>query len=368
MRNGPEMDALRARLAEQMDELIASGREEGMQLSVYQDGYQIIDITRGTRDDAGTPLSPDDLVLVWSTSKGVTAAAIHLLAEQDKLEYDDPICRYWPQFARNGKEGITIRHILSHTAGIPDLPADITPDTMANWQAMMELFVEMTPVSVPGKVAAYHGLTYGWPLGEIVRRIDGRSFPRFVQDEICTPLGIKGLFFGVPAEHAARKARLSHDIVIGPADVPLADDPTQLANNPLIQTACIPAANMMASARSIARFYASLVGTGVNGHRLLPQRRVTNMTTVQRWAMDQTLVGRDMGFGLGYILGSSVPTMSSRQSCFGHDGYGGAIGYADPEHNLAVGFTKTRMTLNPANPSTSLELMQTIRTALQIPE
>jgi CubicO group peptidase (beta-lactamase class C family) len=125
---------------------------------------------------------------------------------------------------------------------------------------------------------------------------------------------------------------------------------------------------MMANARSIARFYASLVGNGVNGTRLLPPRRVTNMTMVQRWAMDQTLVGRDMGFGLGYILGSSVPTMSTRQSCFGHDGFGGAIGYADPEHRLAVGFTKTRMTLNPENPSSSLELMQTLRAGLNIPE
>lgn len=368
MRNGPEMDALRAQLSDQMDALIASGREEGMQLSVYQDGHQIIDITRGTRDDAGTPLSPEDLVLVWSTSKGVTAAAIHLLVERGKLEYDDPICRYWPQFARNGKEGITVRHIMSHTAGIPNLPDDISLETMASWQAMMELFVDMIPISVPGKVAAYHGLTYGWPLGEIVRRIDGRPFPRYVQEEICAPLGIKSLFFGVPAEHATRKARLSHDLAETPEYAHPADNPTALANDPLIQTACIPAANMMANARSIARFYASLVGTGVNGTRLLSPRRVTNMTMVQRWAMDQTLVGRDMGFGLGYILGGSVPTMSSRQSCFGHDGYGGAIGFADPEHNLAVGFTKTRMTLDPANPSTSLELMHTIRTALGIPE
>ncbi|MFM2310045.1 MAG: hypothetical protein RLY87_2167 [Chloroflexota bacterium] len=367
MRNGPEMDALREQLTTQMDVLIASGREEGMQLAVYQDGHQIIDITRGVRDDAGTALSPDDLVLVWSTSKGVTAAAIHLLAERKLLEYDDPIARYWPQFARNGKEGITIRHLMSHTAGIPNLPDDITIETMANWQEMMELFVEMTPISVPGKVAAYHGLTYGWPLGEIVRRIDGRPFARFVQEEICAPLGIKNLFFGVPAERAGQKARLSHDLTVPPTYTQPTEDPVALANHPLIQTGCIPAANMMANARSIARFYASLIGNGVNGTRLLPQRRVTNMTMVQRWAIDQTLVGRDMGFSLGYILGGSVATMSSRQTCFGHDGFGGAIGFADPEHQLAVGFTKTRMTLNPANPSTSLELMQTIRTALNIP-
>ncbi len=368
MRNGPEMDALRDQLTTQMDTLIASGREEGMQLAVYQHGHQIIDITRGVRDDTGTPMSPDDLVLVWSTSKGVTAAAIHLLAERNLLEYDDPISRFWPQFARNGKEGITIRHLMSHTAGIPHLPEDITIETMANWQEMMELFVAMTPVSVPGKVAAYHGLTYGWPLGEIVRRIDGRPFARFVQDEICAPLGIKNLFFGVPAERAGQKARLSHDLAVVPEYVQPTQNPVALANHPLIQTASIPAANMMANARSIARFYASLVGTGVNGTRLLPPRRVNNMTMVQRWAMDETLVGRDMGFGLGYILGGSVPTMSSRQTCFGHDGFGGAIGYADPEHNLAVGFTKTRMTLNPDNPSSSLELMQTLRAGLNIPE
>ncbi len=367
MRNGPEMDALRTQLTTQMDSLIESGREEGMQLSVYQHGNQIIDITRGVRDDAGTPMSPDDLVLVWSTSKGITAASIHLLAERNLLEYDDPIARYWPQFARYGKEGITIRHLMSHTAGIPHLPEDISIETMSNWQEMMELFVEMKPQSIPGRVYAYHGLTYGWPLGEIVRRIDGRTFARFVQEEICAPLGIKNLFFGVPAERAHQKARLSHDLERPQTDAPPSADPVLMANHPSIQAATIPAANMMANARSIARFYASLIGDGVNNVRLLPPRRVTNMTVVQRWGMDQTL-NRDMGFGLGYILGHSVPTQSTRINAFGHDGWGGACGFADPDYGLAVGFTKTRMTLNPNNPSTSLELMRTLRAGLNIPE
>jgi CubicO group peptidase (beta-lactamase class C family) len=232
---------------------------------------------------------------------------------------------------------------------------------------MMELFVEMTPITTPGKVHAYHGLTYGWPLGEIVRRIDGRAFARFVQEEICAPLGIKNLFFGVPAERAAQKTRLSHDLDTTIPATSVTADPVAMANHPSIQTASIPAANMMANARSIARFYASLIGEGVNGVRLLPPRRVTNATVVQRWGMDQTLE-RDMGFGLGYILGHSVPTQSSRINAFGHDGWGGAAGFADPDYGLAVGFTKTRMTLNPQNPSTSLELMQTLRAGLQIPE
>ncbi len=367
MRNGPEMDALREQLTVQKDNLIAIGREEGMQLSEYHQGHQIIDITRGVRDDAGTPMSPDDLVLVWSTSKGITAAAIHLLAERNLIAYDDPIARYWPQFARNGKEGITIRHIMSHTAGIPHLPEDISIETMSNWQEMMELFVEMTPITTPGKVHAYHGLTYGWPLGEIIRRVDGRSFARFVQEEICAPLGIKNMFFGVPAERTAQKTRLSHDLDTALPATSATADPVAMANHPSIQAACIPAANMMSNARSIARFYASLIGDGVNGVRLLPPRRVTNATVVQRWGMDQTLE-RDMGFGLGYILGHSVPTQSTRINAFGHDGWGGAAGFADPDYGLAVGFTKTRMTLNPKNPSTSLELMQTVRAGLQIPE
>ena len=354
-------------LTQHIERAIASGREEGIQLCVYHHGQMIVDITRGSRDDAGTPLSPNDLVLVWSTSKGITATAMHILAERKLIEYDDAIARYWPEFGQHGKDAISIRHLMSHTAGIPHLPAGTSLEFHADYDAVCALLANMTPVSRAGQIPAYHGLTYGWPLAKVLEAVDGRRFGQFIQDEICKPLGITDLVFGLPAARRADAARLSHDL--GPngfASNPH-ENPTLMANHPGIQATCMPAANMMASARAIARVYASLIENGVDGVRLLPERRVAMATKVQRWAMDQTLVNTERGFGLGYFLGQSLPAMGLRDTTFGHDGFGGAIGFADPVHGLAFAMTKTQMTLTPNAPSINQELATIVREHLQIP-
>jgi len=354
------------RLSAHIDAAIASGREEGVQLVVYQHGQLIVDITRGTRDDAGTPMRPADLTMLWSASKAITATCMHILAERGQLAYDDAIADYWPAFAAHGKDAISIRHLMSHTAGIPFLPDSVTNDLLADYTAMCALVADLHPISRAGQVAAYHGLTYGWPLAQVLEAVDGRSFGQFVQDEICAPLGITDLYCGLPAHRRSDAARLSHDLG---ADA-FASDPTEnpclMANHTGIQATCMPAANMMASARAIARVYASLIGTGVDGVRLLPARRVAQATKVQRWAMDATLQ-TVRGFGLGYFLGESLPAMGTRDTTFGHDGFGGAIGFADPVHELAFAMTKTRMTLTPNAPSFSAELTQMVRAELGIP-
>jgi CubicO group peptidase (beta-lactamase class C family) len=357
---------LTQRLTSHIDTAISSGREEGIQLAVYHRGQLIVDITRGTRDDAGTPMTPDDVVLVWSTSKGITATCMHLLAERGRIAYDDAIADYWPAFAAHGKAAISIRHIMSHTAGIPHLPDSATADIMADYDAICAVVADLHPVSRAGQVAAYHGLTYGWPLAKVLEAVDGRPFGQFVQDEICRPLGITDLFIGLPDARRATAARLSHDLgAEGFASNPDAN-PCLMANHPGIQATCMPAANMMASARAIARVYASLIGTGVDGVRLLPARRIAQATKVQRWAMDDTLQTM-RGFGLGYFLGESLPAMGSRDTTFGHDGFGGAIGFADPVHELAFAMTKTRMTLTPNAPTFSAELAHMVREELGIP-
>jgi CubicO group peptidase (beta-lactamase class C family) len=323
-------------LTQHIEGAIASGREEGIQLCVYHHGQMIVDITRGTRDDAGTPLTPDDLVLVWSTSKGITATAMHILAERKLIEYDDAVARYSPSSARHGKDAISIRHIMSHTAGIPHLPANTSLDVHADYDAVCAVLANMTPVSRAGQIPAYHGLTYGLPLAKVLEAVDGRRFGQFIQDEICTPLGITDLFFGLPADRRANAARLTHDLCPnGFANNP-GENPTLMANHPGIQATCFPAANMMASARSIARVYASLIGNGVDGVRLLPNGASPWPPKSNAGHVDQTLVNTERGFGLGYFLGQSLPAMGLRDTTFGHDGFGGAIGFADPVHGLRL--------------------------------
>lgn len=351
-------------LTNHIEHSINTGREEGIQLCVYHRGTCIVDITRGVRDDAGTPLSPNDLILVWSTSKGITATCMHILAERGLINYDDAVSRYWPEFAKHGKSAISIRHVMSHTAGVPHLPDWVTNDDFADYSRMCTIMADMVPVSRAGQIPAYHGLTYGWPLAKVLEAVDGRPFGQFVQEEICWPLDIHDLFIGLPTERIGSAARLSHDL--GAAIVGAAFDPTEMANHPGIRATCMPAANMMASARAIARVYASLIGEGVDGVRLLTPRRVEIATKVQRWAHDHTLE-TERGFGLGYFLGSSLPGMGVRDTTFGHDGFGGAIGFADPEHELAFAMTKTRMTLTPNAPTFNAELATIVRTHLNIP-
>jgi CubicO group peptidase (beta-lactamase class C family) len=158
-------------LTQHIDSAIASGREAGIQLCVYQHGQMIIDITRGTRDDHGTLLHPNDLVLVWSTSKGITATAMHILAERGLIEYDDAVARYWPEFGQHGKEAISIRHILSHTAGIAALPADTSIATHADFAAACRLVSQIRPTSRPSQIPEYHARTYGWTLAKVLREL-----------------------------------------------------------------------------------------------------------------------------------------------------------------------------------------------------
>ena len=353
------------RLTNHIDAAIASGREEGIQLAVYHHGQLIVDITRGTRDDAGTPLRPDDMTMGWSTSKGITATCMHILAERGLIAYDDAIADYWPAFAAHGKSAISIRHIMSHTAGIPFLPSGITNDILADYAAICAIVADLHPVSRPGQVAAYHGLTYGWPLAHVLEAVDGRPFGQFVQDEICQPLGITDLFFGLPSARRPDVARFSHDLEADAyASRPNAN-PCVEGNHPGIHATCMPANNMLASARAIARVYASLIGDGVDGVRLLPAHRIAQATTVQRWAMDE-VIQAVRGFGLGYFLGASLPINETRDTTFGHNGLGGSVGFADPIAGYAFALTKTRLTMNPHTPALAAELADIVRDGLGI--
>jgi CubicO group peptidase (beta-lactamase class C family) len=352
-------------LTNHIDAAIADGREAGIQLCVYHHGQMIIDITRGTRDASGAALRPDDLVWVWSTSKGITATAMHLLAEQNLIRYDDTIASYWPAFAQNGKENITIRHLMSHTAGIAEIPATVSPMTYADYDAITAALAGMTPTSQPSHVKQYHSLSYGWPLAKVLEAASGKAFGQFIQDEICKPLGINDLFIGLPSERRGDATQMSHDLG---ADAYVANpmaDPTLMPNHPAFQSTCIPAANMMASARAIAKVYASLVGNGVDGVRLLPVRRVANATAIQSWSAD-AVSGRQDGFGLGYALGDTSATYGNRRGTFGHDGWGGATGFADLSNELAFSMTKNRMTMAEGVPSLSTDLANIVRQHLGI--
>ena len=359
--------ALTHALTAAIQKAIASGYEEGIQLCAYQHGQRIVDITLGTRDAAGTPLHPDNLSFVWSTSKGVTATAIHILAERGLLQYDDAIAHYWPAFARNGKEAISIRHLMSHTAGIYPNPVLNSYEELRDYETVCTAIAAMTPLHQPGQTHIYHPLTYGWPLAKVVEAITGMSFGAFIQKEICAPLGITDLYFGVPTARHADVARTSIDVdpalLQATPDNPL-PDPSIMANDPASWATCMPAANMLASARAVARVYAALLPGGVDGVSLLSPRQVANATRVQYWAVDAETQA-ETGHSLGFALGRANPHYGALPTAYGHCGYGGSTGFADPQYHLAFAMTKTRMNLHPEAPSLKRELAAILRSHLE---
>ncbi len=359
-----------------LDDLVASGVERGIQVAAYLDGECVVDAWAGVADPTtGRPVDGETLFTVFSCSKGITATAIHLLAQRGLFNYDDPIATYWPEFAANGKAAVTIRQALSHTAGIPQLPADVS---VTDWDGMSRAIADLTPLWEPGTQSGYHSLTFGWILGELARRVDGRPIERIVAEDICAPLSIRSLFFGIPDDVEPRVATLENDAsVIAAPDPP----PDSLAarigrgsrqndekyNRPEVRRAVIPAGGGITNARSLARHYAALIGNGVDGVRLLPPDRVRQATALQVDGKDAVL-GTTIRRGLGYMLGGPGMPMGQRVTAFGHRGYGGTVGFADPDYRFAFALTKNRLAVGPPDVSTLNKVARVTRAALGISE
>lgn len=189
---------------------IAEKGEIGIQVAAYLGEELVIDCWAGVADrESGRPVDADTLFNVFSVSKAVVSTAVHVQAEKGLVEYDRPIADYWPEFAQNGKETITVRDALNHHTGTPQMPPGTTPESMCDWDFMARGIAGLTPI-LPRDKPAYQAMSFGWVLGEVVRRTDpqSRDFGRFVQEEICEPYGITDLWIGMPDEAERRVATL----------------------------------------------------------------------------------------------------------------------------------------------------------------
>lgn len=350
----------------------------GASVCVYHRGEVVADLWGGVRDGDGSPWEADTLAMCFSTTKGVTSTAVHVCAERGLIDYDTPVCEYWPEFAQNGKEGVLVRHILSHSAGLHGLRRIISDaSAMLDWDEMVAALAAAKPAYKPGTRSGYHALTYGWLAGELVRRVSGKDLDVFVADEICEPLGIDGLFLGCPPEQRHRIAPLR------PVGLPPATSPVMgrmgkqigkpfgqflsLVHSPVntrrminafaprgvedvlwgseVLDAVIPAANGFLSARGLARMYAMIAGRGeLDGVRLLSPERVRQMGTAQNRRIDLLLVA-PMCWRLGYHI--IVTSHGVNHEAMGHFGFGGSGGWADPKRDLAIAMVCNRGTGSP---------------------
>jgi CubicO group peptidase (beta-lactamase class C family) len=349
----------------------------GAAICVYYQGRPVVDLWGGVRDERGTPWERDTMCVSYSTTKGVTSTALHVLADRGLVDYDAPVARYWPEFAQAGKHGITVRDVLSHRAGMFNI-RDLIDDArrMLDWEHMVGRLAAAEAVALPRGATAYQALTYGYLVGEIIRRVSGRSLQAFLAEELAAPLGLDGLYIGAPAGELHRAARLIDALARRPAEAraafkhspeqrrrllffntlqkllrvvghPVDFDRAAAALTPRgisgldfssdeVLAACIPAANGLFTARSLARLYAVLAAGGeLDGVRLLSRRTVERATEVQSHGFDQVTVFK-MHWRLGYHRVGSF--RGGPRHGFGHFGWGGSGAWADPTRNLSLGF------------------------------
>lgn len=360
MTSEPLATAVNTAVQETLNRLVAEGREIGVQVAAWLGERQIVDCWTGLADPAsGRMVDGDTLFNVYSVSKAVTATCVHMQVERGLIDYDAPLAEYWPEFAAAGKADVTVRHVLSHTSGVLRMPPDVTPELMADWDWMCRRIAEMPAAYPAGSRSSYQSMTFGWLLGEIVRRTDPRQRPfgQFVRQELAEPLGASDLWLGIPDDVEPRIAKLDAAAVYvapdgnisreaTPIQVDLMPDPFE---RPYVRRACIPAVGGIFNARSEARFWAMLANGGtLNGVRLLSEERVRSFIAPRPFfeQADPVFFGMVVPIAWsGFWLGGERPPVSAprnpRALC--HPGMGGSLGWADLDSGLAVAFCHNRM-------------------------
>jgi CubicO group peptidase (beta-lactamase class C family) len=346
---GPTGDAS-AKVRATLETLVRDTPEIGLQVAAYLDGKLVVDAWAGMADEATRKaVDGDTMFMLSSTTKGVTATCMHVFVEKHKLDYDMPIVKVWPEFGANGKEAATLRHALCHRTGVPQTPVGYAPDWLPDWDKMCRGIAALKPMYPIGERTAYHSLNYGYINGEILRRVDGRSIGQFLQDEICKPLGINGLYLGVPDSELRRVAVLT-DAPPAPAEYdarmvgePAGSHVAQVFNRPEVQKAAIPGSGGIMSARGVARHYAMLANWGeLDGVRIMSEARIRAGIELQSFEWDEVYRVR-VRRSLGYRRGSDTGPLASPDA-FGHVGGGGSFAYADPSRRLGIGFAKNYFT------------------------
>jgi CubicO group peptidase (beta-lactamase class C family) len=357
----PKFESVRDAFAKEFED----GNELGASLCLTLEGETVVDLWAGFRDEARSePWERETLANVYSTTKGITAIAAHRLVDEGLLDLDAPVARNWPEFAQAGKAELPVRLLLSHQAGLPALARKIEPETLSDGAVMTGLLAEQAPWWEPGTAQGYHAITFGWLVGEVVRRIRGERIGDVVRDEIARPLGDE-FEIGFGPELDARVAPL----VQGPLHPPppekagldmlsqIQQNPDGMlartfGNPPLLlvspnsrdwRAAELAAANGHSNAFSLARIYAALANGGaIDGVRLLSNEAVERARTEQGAAQDQVLPF-ETHFALGFFLPTPEEPLGPNPRAFGHGGAGGSFSMADPEHRLSFGYVMNLM-------------------------
>jgi CubicO group peptidase (beta-lactamase class C family) len=343
-------------------ENFASRGEIGAAVAAVVDGETVVDLWAGHADAARSrPWQRDTIVNVFSATKGVATICAHRLADGGLLDIDAPVAKYWPEFAQAGKEELPVRYLLSHRAGLPAIKELLPKGSLYRWDTMTAALAAQEPWWEPGTTYGYHVLTFGWLVGEVVRRIAGKSLGAYFRDEIAGPLGLD-FHIGLAEEHDARTAEvvqamprpeevarfaqlmadpqsMAFKAVFNPPD--LAEQ--GLANTRAWRAAEIPAANGHGNARSLARLYGALARGGeLDGVRVL-STGVIEQAIVEQSSGPDAVLGQNYRYGLGFMLTLPEHPFGPNPRAFGHTGAGGALGFADLDAGVGFAYTMNQM-------------------------
>lgn len=373
-------DARFERVAEEFVRNFQERGEVGASVSVMLAGEPVVDLWGGiARPENGTPWKQDTMTIVWSCTKGATALCAHMLADRGLLDLDAPVARYWPEFAQAGKENIPVKMLMNHQCGLNSFREMLPPGAFYDWETVVGALARQEPFWKPGSMQGYGGFTFGWLVGEVVRRVSGKSPGTFFREEVAEPLGLD-FWIGLPEEHEARVATEipadppNPNEPLSPMMLAILTDQTSMQamvmfnsgghmmpgpdgvfgfNTRAAHAAEIPAAGGIANARALAKMYAPLANGGsLNGVRLVGKETLARMGAVSSSVgLDMTALA-PIRFATGFVKSTDnrrVPYCTKEDSvllseeAFGHTGFGGAAGFCDPAANMSFGYAMNRM-------------------------
>jgi CubicO group peptidase (beta-lactamase class C family) len=339
--------------------------EVGASVCVTLRGQIVVNLWGGTaRVATGTPWTEDTVSLVFSSTKGATALCAHMLASRGLLDLDAPVAKYWPTFAQAGKTTITVKMLLNHQAGLPALRNPLPPGALYNWELMVAALEQEELFWEPGTRNGYHALMFGWLVGEVVRRVSGKSLGTFFQDEVARPLGLD-FWIGLPEPMEARVAPMipGEPAPASPFFAAMAD-PTSLQalmfhntggymTRPDYDSRAAHAAEIgggggITNARGLAGMYAPLA---CGGQELVSRDAVARMAAVSSATGQDAMLLTPSRFSLGFMKSMDnrrqppgrQDSASLSEEAFGHGGFGGSVGFADPKAELSFGYTMNKM-------------------------
>ena len=340
----------RRKLEAAFDRQLDVGLHHGAQLAVYVDGELAVDFAGGTTGPDGGETTSDTRHLIFSCTKPYAGVGLHQLIEDGKADLDDPVMDHWPAFADTGtqKATITIRQVLSHTAGIPYGEFDDAADQWGDWDAVVEAMEGIDPVFEPGEQPAYHTFNYGWVVGELIRRISGQPVDEYVDEHVFDPLDMEQSAIGLAHDEEDDVATLSGFEMFDRCrnageglGIP-ASESAAAFNEESVRRAVIPAANGIGTAREMARFYACIANGGeLGGTRLLEEDTVAEATRTHAETDSDGTLSRPARYALGFWTGGLANDMFgsfSRERMFGHAGLGSIFGWGDPELNVGFAY------------------------------